>query len=145
MKLIPNWQNKRLRCHFCGTTRSVKYTVKVFDPVVSNQTTDVCACNMCALKHGDTKIIKQYTVDVAYTGNSCIKKYINGKCVSEFIISDYNIPAYQDVLEADGFEKAYDVDEATAEVNKAYEEYQQALEWLEIAKKHALVKEGNND
>lgn len=49
MKLIDNWTNKKLRCYFCGSTKSVKYTVNVFDPTISNKLTDVCCCNKCAL------------------------------------------------------------------------------------------------
>lgn len=86
-------------------------------------------------------MIKQYTVDVAYTGNSHIKKYIDGKLVSEFIVSDYNLGGYQDALEDDGFERAYDVDEALEEVDEAYERYQDALKWYDFAKQHALIKE----
>lgn len=47
MKLIPNWQDKSLRCHFCGTTKSVKYTVESND----NKSQEVYACNKCALIH----------------------------------------------------------------------------------------------
>lgn len=49
MKYLPDWQNKNLRCHFCGETRSVKYTVRIFDPVISERPTEVCCCNKCAL------------------------------------------------------------------------------------------------
>ena len=86
-------------------------------------------------------MIKQYTVDVAYTGNSRIKKYIDGKCVSEFIVADYNLGGHQEALAYDGFERAYDVDEAMEEVDEAYRRYQEALEWYDFAKQHALVKE----
>lgn len=50
MRIIEDWWNKNLRCHFCGETRSVKYEEEVFDPVVSNKPTKVCVCNKCALK-----------------------------------------------------------------------------------------------
>ena len=30
MKLIADWQNKNLRCYFCGDTRSVKYEKEIF-------------------------------------------------------------------------------------------------------------------
>ena len=45
MKLIPKWQNKSLRCHFCGETRSVKYSV-----YVEKYYGDVPCCNKCALQ-----------------------------------------------------------------------------------------------
>lgn len=52
-RLIPNWQNKNLRCHFCNETRSVKYETEVFDPVISDKPTMVCVCNKCALRYAD--------------------------------------------------------------------------------------------
>lgn len=57
MRIIEDWRNKNLRCHFCGETRSVKYEREVFDPVVSNKPTKVCVCNKCALLyfHEDSK------------------------------------------------------------------------------------------
>ena len=51
MRVIPDWRNKNLRCHLCGETRSVKYAVEVFDPVIDNKPTEVCVCNKCALVH----------------------------------------------------------------------------------------------
>ena len=53
MKLIPNWHKKNLRCHFCGETKSVKYTMEVLDPVVDYKPTKVCVCNKCALKYNN--------------------------------------------------------------------------------------------
>lgn len=50
MKYISNWQNKILRCHFCGETRSVKYETEVLDPIISDKPTMVCVCNKCALQ-----------------------------------------------------------------------------------------------
>lgn len=47
LKLIDNWQNKNLKCHFCGTTKSVKY-------VFSRNGAVVCACNKCISKYTDT-------------------------------------------------------------------------------------------
>ena len=47
---IPNWQGRNLRCHFCGTNLSVKYAVKIFDPVVSDKPTKVCSCNKCVAR-----------------------------------------------------------------------------------------------
>lgn len=50
-KLINDWQNKNLKCHFCETTKSVKYSIKISDPVIDNKTTEVYVCNKCILKH----------------------------------------------------------------------------------------------
>lgn len=52
MKLISNWQSKNLRCHLCGETRSVKYTMKIFYPTIDSEPTEVCVCNKCALTKG---------------------------------------------------------------------------------------------
>lgn len=49
MKLIPNWQDKLLRCHFCGTTKSVKYAVELKGAYCDNKRLEVFACNKCAL------------------------------------------------------------------------------------------------
>ena len=52
-KLINDWQNKNLRCYFCGSTKSVKYSIKISDSVIDNKTTEVCVCNKCILKHNN--------------------------------------------------------------------------------------------
>ncbi len=51
IKLIPDWRDKNLTCHFCGETRSVKYTMKVLviDPLLGTDRIEVCCCNKCAL------------------------------------------------------------------------------------------------
>lgn len=51
MKIIPNWQEKKLKCYFCGETRSVKYFVEEFDRFKAYEPFEVCACNKCALLH----------------------------------------------------------------------------------------------
>lgn len=47
MKLIPIEDRGKYRCHFCGETRSVKYLVNCFDPVVSSEPIEVACCNRC--------------------------------------------------------------------------------------------------
>ena len=51
MKLIPNWQNQNLTCHFCGTKKSVKYKMNVIvaDPISAETKREVCTCNRCVL------------------------------------------------------------------------------------------------
>ena len=44
--LIPNWNKKDLRCHFCGTNKSVKYESNVDGE-------KVCVCNRCVLTEND--------------------------------------------------------------------------------------------
>ena len=52
LQLIPDWKNKEYRCYFCGTTKSVKYTEEIFDPVINDKgLSKVCVCNRCALLH----------------------------------------------------------------------------------------------
>lgn len=46
-KLIPDWRQKNLKCYFCGETRSVKYSMTIFDPA-SNKEIKICVCNKCA-------------------------------------------------------------------------------------------------
>ena len=55
MRIISNWQEKNLRCNFCGETRSVKYETEVFDPVISDKPTLVCVCNRCVFRYGMRK------------------------------------------------------------------------------------------
>ena len=51
IKLIPDWRDKNLKCHFCGETRSVKYAMKVLviDPLLGTDSIEVSCCNKCAL------------------------------------------------------------------------------------------------
>jgi transcription elongation factor Elf1 len=49
MKIIENWQNKKMKCFFCGETRSVKY--EVITLVKNKELKPVCACNKCVLKY----------------------------------------------------------------------------------------------
>jgi transcription elongation factor Elf1 len=51
MKLIVDWTTKQYRCHLCGTTKSVKYLMKVYDPVADDKPVEVAVCNKCALLH----------------------------------------------------------------------------------------------
>ena len=55
-KYIPNWSNMNLRCYFCGATNSVKYTMRILDPVISDKPTSVCACNKCAIFYMGSEI-----------------------------------------------------------------------------------------
>lgn len=51
LKVVENWQNRDIACHFCLETRSVKYTVTVIDPTIKETPTEVYCCNKCALFH----------------------------------------------------------------------------------------------
>ncbi len=49
MKIIPEKERKKYRCYFCEETKSVKYMMRVFDPVLGNKPCEVPSCNKCAL------------------------------------------------------------------------------------------------
>ena len=48
--LIPDWNKKNLRCHFCGETKSVKYTTKTTFLPNGILLREVYVCNKCALR-----------------------------------------------------------------------------------------------
>lgn len=54
--LIRNWQEKNLRCHFCGKTQSVKYTMNVHDPDISDKEITICVCNKCVLLNANKEV-----------------------------------------------------------------------------------------
>lgn len=56
MKIIPNWQDKNLLCHFCGETRSVKYFVTLG---VGKLSDNVPCCNRCALLISELSAIRE--------------------------------------------------------------------------------------
>lgn len=84
--------------------------------------------------------MKQYTIKPAYTGNSKIDLYENGKLVSTTIDNDYNLGGHINAIEDMGYERAYDVDEAEKKMLDAKQKYEWALEEYEYAKAHALIK-----
>lgn len=53
IKIINDWQHKRLRCHECGTTKSVKYETIVHNPVEDDKPLRIALCNKCALSYED--------------------------------------------------------------------------------------------
>ena len=61
--VIPIEKRKNYRCHFCGTTRSVKYVTEIFDPVIDSKPTKVCCCNKCILLASE---IKYPCIDCVY-------------------------------------------------------------------------------
>lgn len=48
MKLLPLDERKNIKCHFCGTNKSVKYMVRVVKDRTNAHITVPC-CNRCAL------------------------------------------------------------------------------------------------
>lgn len=53
VKLIADWKNKKLRCHFCGSEKSVKYEATIFDSNIDNKKSKICCCNKCALVYNN--------------------------------------------------------------------------------------------
>lgn len=51
LTMIPIEKRENYRCYYCGTNKSVKYIVKVFDPIINNNTISVPCCNKCVLTH----------------------------------------------------------------------------------------------
>lgn len=52
IKFLSYKERENKRCHFCNETRSVKYVVEIFDPVINaNNTSHVYACNKCVGTH----------------------------------------------------------------------------------------------
>ena len=49
MKLIPNWQDQNLICHFCSTNKNVKYKLNVItiNTPLTKIEKEVCACDNC--------------------------------------------------------------------------------------------------
>ena len=90
-------------------------------------------------------MIKQYTVKQAYTDNDEVSKYIDGKLESSSIMSYWNTEGYCKALEEQGYTKAYDVSEARGELDIAKQEYEDALEYYNMAKANALIGSDNKE
>lgn len=85
-------------------------------------------------------MVKQYTIEPAYTGNSKVNLYEDGTCVKQFIISNYQIPVYSDWAEMCGYEEAYDEDYYLEKYRAAEQAYQEAISDLSYARDHRLIK-----
>lgn len=47
IKMIPSDKRDSARCYFCGTNKSVKYLVRLKEPMFSKASMLVCCCNKC--------------------------------------------------------------------------------------------------
>jgi hypothetical protein len=74
VKIIPVEKRQNYRCHFCGTTRSVKYVTEIFDPVISDKPTGVCCCNKCLVLHADENNC-EYHLEIPTVGLCCNAYY----------------------------------------------------------------------
>lgn len=72
---------------------------------------------------------KQYVIQKAYTGNSKILQYVNGKYETGTIIADYEIHGYISSLENMGYERAYYEKEFLARIKNLEKELKEAKEW----------------
>ena len=57
MNVIPIEKRNKCKYYFCGTTKSVKYIVKINDTIFSDKPSNVCCCNKCALVFNDKIIV----------------------------------------------------------------------------------------
>ena len=85
-------------------------------------------------------MIKQYTIEPAYTGNSQLNLYEDGKCVKQFIFSDWEMGAYINWAEACDYERAYDEELYLEKYRLAEQAYQEAIADLAYAIDHRLIK-----
>lgn len=50
--MIDPSKRHNCRCHFCGETRSVKYSISVYDPTIRvDDRTHVACCNRCFARY----------------------------------------------------------------------------------------------
>lgn len=68
-------------------------------------------------------MIKQYTVENAYTDNERVSRYIDGKLEFYEVMSYWEVEGYCSALESMGYTKAYDVEKYKKELDAAEEEY----------------------
>ena len=85
--------------------------------------------------------ILQYTLEEAYSGNTQINCYKDGKKVDEHIVSDWVLPGLLNCLENEGYEKAYDIEEYRKVWEKAKESERIAREAYFDAMNKPLYKE----
>ena len=85
-------------------------------------------------------MIKQYTVQPAYTGNDKVTTYIDGISTGYSIMSYWETQGYCNHLEEDGYTKAYDLDELLEEIISAKEAYELAQRRYDEAVPYRLVK-----
>ena len=84
-------------------------------------------------------VCKQYTVEEVSIDNFAVCTYIDGVLYKRICMSTCNLAGYCRSLKQEGFERAFDVQNAKKRVQAAKYEYDLSLRDYEIAKKHALI------
>lgn len=84
-------------------------------------------------------MVKQYTIEVAYSSNTRVNMYEDGILTNYEIISDWNLLGYLDRIEDEGYEKAYDIRKYKNALKEAEERYNMNKEALERAMKNPLI------
>ena len=82
----------------------------------------------------------QYTISPAYSGNSKIQYYINGIPTESIILNDYDVEGHCSSIHRLGYKRAYDVDEAKAEVERLKQELEEAESWYKYCICNPLIK-----
>ena len=88
-------------------------------------------------------MIKQYTVEEAYTGNDKVSRYTDGKLEYYEVMSYWETQSYCKALESEGYTNAYDMSKAKEKLETAKQEYEDALEFYNMAKANALIGSDN--
>lgn len=83
------------------------------------------------VKYFKENIKKQYVIQKAYTGNSRILQYVNGKYETGTILADYEICGYVSALKNVGYEEAYYEKEFLARIKNLEKELEMAKEWYQ--------------
>ena len=80
----------------------------------------------------------QYIVKPAYTGNSSVITYTDGKIQDKAIIADYQVDGYVEALENLGYSRAYVVSYYEKKLKEAEEDLMYARQAYELAMQHPL-------
>ena len=82
----------------------------------------------------------QYTIEEAYTDNVSVYKFKDGKKIDYNIVSWYALEGYVELLENEGYERAYDVDTYKQKWEEAKEIEEEAHKAYLNALCHPLMK-----
>ena len=88
-------------------------------------------------------MVKQYTVEEAYTDNDKVSRYTDGKLEYYEVMSYWETQGYCKALESEGYTNAYDMSKAKEKLETAKQEYEDALEFYNMAKANALIGSDN--